>query len=83
VGWVRTDPEWPQDALLILLGTTIEHSDLPHIFERFYRRKGSTEGFGLELPICWELIERMGSNISLGSLEGPGTVAEAELPRYC
>jgi len=63
-------------------GVVISQNDLPHIFERYYRRKGSSEGFGLEMPIRWELIERMGSNLSLGSLEGPGTVAEVELPGY-
>ena len=36
-------------------GAGISPIDLPHVFERFYRGKGSSEGFGLGLPICKEL----------------------------
>jgi PAS domain S-box-containing protein len=61
-------------------GAGISSVDLPHVFERFYRGKGSSEGFGLGLSICRELIERMGSNISVRSREGIGTVVEIELP---
>jgi len=54
--------------------------DLPHVFERFYRGKGSPEGFGLGLPICKELTERMEGDISIRSREGIGTVVEVKLP---
>ena len=54
--------------------------DLPHVFERFYRGKGSSEGFGLGLPICKELTERMGGSISIRSREGISTTARIELP---
>jgi signal transduction histidine kinase len=60
-------------------GAGISPDDLPHIFERFYRGKGSSEGFGLGLSICRELIERMGGSISISSREGVGTAVKIEL----
>jgi PAS domain S-box-containing protein len=61
-------------------GAGISAVDLPHVFERFYRGKGSSPGFGLGLPICRELTERMGGSISIRSREGIGTTAKIELP---
>ncbi|HEX2241305.1 MAG TPA: PAS domain S-box protein, partial [Actinomycetota bacterium] len=61
-------------------GTGISSADLPHIFERFYRGRDSSEGFGLGLSICKELTERMGGAISIRSREGVGTTVEIELP---
>jgi signal transduction histidine kinase len=60
-------------------GAGVNPDDLPHVFERFYRGKGSSEGFGLGLPICRELTERMGGNITIRSQEGVGTEVEVEL----
>ena len=54
-------------------------SDLPYVFERFYRGKRSSGGFGLGLSICKDLVERMGGSISLESEEGVGTIVEIEL----
>jgi PAS domain S-box-containing protein len=61
-------------------GAGISPADLPHIFERFYRGRDSSEGFGLGLSICKELTERMGGTISIRSREGVGTAVEIELP---
>jgi signal transduction histidine kinase len=62
-------------------GAGISAVDLPHVFERFYKGKGSTEGFGLGLSICRELVERMGGRITLSSSGGGvGTTAKVELP---
>ncbi|MGI8649199.1 MAG: ATP-binding protein, partial [Rubrobacter sp.] len=61
-------------------GIGIKESDLPHVFERFYRTASAPEGFGLGLPLCKELIERMAGSISLRSREGEGTVVKIELP---
>ena len=104
--YVRADPEWLQEVLLVLLSNAIKHStrggdirlraragtviledegtgispaDLPYIFERFYRGKGPSEGFGLGLSICRELIERMGGSISIRSPEGVGTIVQIKL----
>jgi len=61
-------------------GAGISTVELPRVFERFYRGRGSTEGFGLGLSICRELVERMGGHITLSSEEGVGTTAKVELP---
>jgi PAS domain S-box-containing protein len=61
-------------------GVGIGQIDLPHIFERFYKGRGSSEGFGLGLSICKELTERMGGSISVRSREGVGTAVNVELP---
>jgi PAS domain S-box-containing protein len=107
VCFVRADPEWLQEVLMVLLSNAIKHSNrggdikvrtrpgvvtvedegagispvnLPHIFERFYKGSGSSEGFGLGLSICKDLTERMGGSISIRSREGVGTSVEIELP---
>jgi PAS domain S-box-containing protein len=61
-------------------GAGISPVNLPHIFERFYKGPGSSEGFGLGLSICKDLTERMGGSISIRSREGVGTAVEIELP---
>jgi signal transduction histidine kinase len=60
-------------------GEGISEEDLPHVFERFYSGRGVARGFGLGLPICKDLIERMGGKIYLESEEGVGTTVEVEL----
>ena len=60
-------------------GPGIPPEDLSQIFERFYRGGGQSGSFGLGLPICKDLIERMGGKISLRSEEGVGTIVEVEL----
>jgi two-component system sensor histidine kinase VicK len=60
-------------------GIGISEEDLPYVFERFYRSKSGSEGFGLGLPICKELVERMGGSIHLWSERGTGTKVEIEL----
>jgi signal transduction histidine kinase len=53
--------------------------DTPYVFERFYKGKGSMEGFGLGLSICQELVEQMGGYVTLSSEEGVGTSVRVEL----
>jgi two-component system sensor histidine kinase ResE len=60
-------------------GAGISEEDVPYLFERFYRGSDS-EGFGLGLPICKELVQRMGGEIHLQSEKGKGTVVEVRLP---
>jgi signal transduction histidine kinase len=103
---VRSDEEWLEQALLVLVSNALKHSekggrvrlraegsriavedegagiseeDIPYLFERFYRGSNS-EGFGLGLPICKELVQRMGGEIHLESEKGKGTVVEIRLP---
>jgi two-component system sensor histidine kinase VicK len=61
-------------------GSGIPEEDLPHVFERFYRNRHGDRGFGLGLPICKELAERMGGQVSLRSRQGEGTSVEIRLP---
>jgi PAS domain S-box-containing protein len=58
----------------------IPEEDLPHLFERYYSGKSSSGGFGLGLPICKDLVERMGGEISVRSEEGVGTRVRIDLP---
>ena len=60
-------------------GAGISEEDIPYLFERFYRGSDS-EGFGLGLPICKELVQRMGGEIHLQSVKGKGTTVEVRLP---
>ena len=62
-------------------GVGMSPADFPHVFERFYQGKGSSEGFGLGLPICKELTARMGGSISIRSREGIGTTVKVVLPQ--
>ncbi|HEV2093027.1 MAG TPA: PAS domain S-box protein [Rubrobacter sp.] len=61
-------------------GDGIAEADLPHVFDRFYQGQDSSGGFGLGLPICKELVERMGGAISIASQKGTGTTVSIELP---
>jgi PAS domain S-box-containing protein len=60
-------------------GAGISEEDVPYLFERFYRGSNSG-GFGLGLPICKELVQRMGGEIQLQSEKDKGTVVEIRLP---
>lgn len=55
--------------------TVIPDSDLPHIFERYYRsakvNRGSGQGLGLS--IAQKLVEKMGGNLACSSSPGNGT----------
>lgn len=55
-------------------GLGIQKTDLPYIFERFYKgKKENKEGSGLGLAIAKSIIEQMGEKIYVYSEEGKGT----------
>lgn len=63
-------------------GIGIPESELPHVFERFYRvdkarsRDGEPEGgAGLGLSLAKELAKALGAELTLSSVQGEGTVA--------
>ena len=65
-------------------GPGIPASDLPHIFERFYRgdpsRTRASGGFGLGLAIVKALVEAYRGTITAQSTPGKGTRMIVELP---
>jgi two-component system, OmpR family, sensor kinase len=75
------------DAVLMVsdTGNGIEQSDLPKVFERFYRvdpaRTGNS-GVGLGLAICQEIVRSHGGKINLTSVVGEGTTFTVRLPLW-
>lgn len=71
-------------------GRGIRKEDLPHVFERFYRGKTTTEkssadsqdvsGIGLGLHLARELIEGMNGAISVRSRLGVGSAFTVKIP---
>jgi signal transduction histidine kinase len=66
-------------------GVGIDASELPHIFERFYRGSGANEargsGSGLGLAIVRSIIEMHGGGIAVESRVGAGSQFSVRLPR--
>jgi len=66
-------------------GSGIRESDLPHIFERFYRASGSQErpgSAGLGLAIVRRILELHGSTIRAESVPGSGSAFTFSLPAH-
>lgn len=67
-------------------GAGIAHSDLPHVFERFWRAEQSrsrrTGGSGLGLAIVRDLAEGMGGSVSVTSTLGKGSEFSVHLPLF-
>ncbi len=65
-------------------GPGIPPEDLPHIFDRFWRkepsRSRSTGGSGLGLSIAKELVEAHGGTIEVQSAMGKGTTFTVKIP---
>lgn len=62
-------------------GSGISAKDMPHIFERYYTKKGAGKAStGLGLPISREIISRLGGTISATSTPGEKTVFLIQLP---
>jgi signal transduction histidine kinase len=64
-------------------GVGIPESDLPHVFEKFYRARNIQEGYpgtGLGLSICHRIVEIRGGTISVQSQLKAGSTFTVELP---
>ena len=85
-GTLSVDATAEADMLTIVVtdtGQGIRESDLPHIFERFYRvtdDEGYTEGTGLGLAITKRIVEGHGGAIYAESGYGQGTQFIITLP---
>ena len=67
-------------------GVGIRSTDLPHIFERFYRADTSrsklkADGYGLGLPIAKQIADQHNGLIEVKSNPGKGTTVNVTLPR--
>ncbi len=77
-------------------GPGISSSDLPHVFEKFYRAAsertdieedptssgGAAPGVGLGLYLARHIIEQLGGEIRIESEEGRGTIVTVTLRRW-
>lgn len=61
-------------------GEGIPEKSLPKVFDMFYRASGSSNGTGLGLYICKEIINKLGGEISIESHLGIGTTVSIILP---
>lgn len=80
---VRAQPEADQVVISVTdRGQGIAPTDLPHLFERFYRASGERqkEGIGLGLYIVSQLVEAMGGQIWAESRVGEGSTFAFTLP---
>jgi signal transduction histidine kinase len=86
-GIVAVSVEVESEQLAIIVrdtGEGIAPSDLPHIWERFYRsadaRASDRSGAGLGLPIVKELTTAMGGTVEVESTLGEGSCFSIRLP---
>lgn len=79
-----TEKDWIQFAI-IDHGEGIPETELPYLWERFYRvdksRARNKGGTGLGLSITKKLVEGMGGSIRVESAPGKGTIFYVHLPK--
>lgn len=80
---------WQDDHFLFVSirdsGPGIPENELPHIFEKFYRSKGTEKtvsGTGLGLSICKKIIENHGGTIEVQSTVDVGSLFIIKLPQH-
>jgi signal transduction histidine kinase len=63
-------------------GCGILESEIPHIFDRFYRAQGSSraDGTGLGLALAHEITDHLGGDIQVHSRPNAGSIFSVHLP---
>jgi signal transduction histidine kinase len=82
----RTDGERVDEHCTIAVsdtGTGVETEDLPHLFDRFWKRTrpGARPGHGLGLSVVQAIVEAHGGFVAARPRPGGGSVFSLELPR--
>ena len=80
-GHVRARYDYTGDTLVIAFqdtGSGISEEKMKHLFERF--NATDSQGTGLGLPICQEIISQMGGKITIKSEVGKGTMVWITVP---
>ena len=81
---IRTYPDGPHAIVQVTdTGSGIPASELPHVFERFWRGEqgAQTPGSGIGLAVAAELTRAHGGQITAASQPGHGTQMTVTLPR--
>ncbi|MFM8912868.1 MAG: PAS domain S-box protein [Flammeovirgaceae bacterium] len=63
-------------------GIGIDDTNLPKIFEMFYRASHQSDGSGLGLYIVKNAVDKLGGTITVSSHAGEGTSFELKLPNH-
>ena len=84
-GSVRVDAAWEDGTVVVRVtdtGVGIAPTDLPRVFERFYKvdRARSSGGTGLGLAIVKHTVEAHGGSVAVESQQGGGSVFSFSLP---
>jgi PAS domain S-box-containing protein len=83
---VVTGSSEPDHAIVSVrdFGLGIDETDLPRMFERFFRAQTSTgiAGTGIGLNLVKTLVEQHGGTISVDSRKGEGSCFTVRLPRH-
>jgi two-component system sensor histidine kinase BaeS len=81
---LRTEPDGPDAVLTVTdTGVGIPASELPHVFDRFWRGQAAAgiSGSGIGLAIAAELARAHGGTLIAASQPGKGTTLTLTLPR--
>lgn len=85
--FVRGQSKRTHDEIVIVdQGLGIKATELPHIFDRFYRAdssrsRSSAGGYGLGLSIAKNIVDRHNGRITVNSTPAKGTVFTIRLPK--